>query len=188
MVRVWVNVYFISRKCKVIVSNYSVDSNSGVLKGYVKNESQANTLLELVRVKFAGQSLRFSKGVSNISNQMGGASTGSQSTIETISQFLKARYQPEIKMLNLSNVKQDPTLTAQGFGSLSVSSKFFPALMKVASDLKLDVDSIDLSNNELQDLQTLTSMAQTFPKLQKHFPYRITISPRSKFSKHGDIN
>ena len=38
--------------------------------------------------------------------------------------------------------------------------------MKVASDLKLDVDSIDLSNNELQDLQTLTSMAQTFPKLQ----------------------
>lgn len=161
-------INFISRKCKVIVSNYSVDSNSGVLKGYVKNESQANTLLNWSGVKFAGQSLRFSKGVSNISNQMGGgASTGSQSTIETISQFLKARYQPEIKMLNLSNVKQDPTLTAQGFfGSLSVSSKFFPALMKVASDLKLDVDSIDLSNNELQDLQTLTSMAQTFPKLQ----------------------
>lgn len=161
-------INFISRKCKVIVSNYSVDSNSGVLKGYVKNESQANTLLNWSGVKFAGQSLRFSKGVSNISNQMGGgASTGSHSTIETISQFLKARYQPEIKMLNLSNVKQDPTLTAQGFfGSLSVSSKFFPALMKVASDLKLDVDSIDLSNNELQDLQTLTSMAQTFPKLQ----------------------
>ena len=79
-------INFISRKCKVIVSNYSVDSNSGVLKGYVKNESQANTLLNWSGVKFAGQSLRFSKGVSNISNQMGGgASTGSQSTIETIS-------------------------------------------------------------------------------------------------------
>ena len=122
-------INFISRKCKVIVSNYSVDSNSGVLKGYVKNESQANTLLNWSGVKFAGQSLRFSKGVSNISNQMGGgASTGSQSTIETISQFLKARYQPEIKMLNLSNVKQDPTLTAQGFWITICEFKIFPSI------------------------------------------------------------
>ena len=80
-------------------------------------------------MKFAGQSLRFSKGVSNISNQMGGgASTGSQSTIETISQFLKARYQPEIKMLNLSNVKQDPTLTAQGFWITICEFKIFPSI------------------------------------------------------------
>ncbi|RCK59570.1 mRNA export factor MEX67 [Candida viswanathii] len=160
-------INFISRKCKVIVSNYSVDSNTGVLKGYVKNESQANTLMDWSGVKFAGQPLRFSKGVSSLSNQMGGASGGSNSTIETITQFLRSRYQPELKMLNLSNVKQDPNLHAQGFfGSISVTSKFFPALMKVADDLKLDVVSIDLSNNELQDLQTLTSMAQTFPKLQ----------------------
>lgn len=163
-------INFISRKCKVIVSNYSVDSNTGVLKGYVKNESQANTLLDWSGVKFAGQSLRFSKGISNLSSQLGstgGSSSGAGSTIETITQFLKSRYQPEHKMLNLSNVKQDPNLNAQGFfGSISVTSKFFPALMKVAGDLKLDVVSIDLSNNELQDLQTLTSMAQTFPKLQ----------------------
>ncbi|EER35630.1 hypothetical protein CTRG_00369 [Candida tropicalis MYA-3404] len=163
-------INFISRKCKVIVSNYSVDSNSGILKGYVKNESQANTLMDWSGVKFAGQSLRFSKGVSNLSSQMGtsgGSGSGTGSTIETITQFLKSRYQPELRMLNLSNVKQDPSLNAQGFfGSISVSSKFFPALMKVADDLKLDVITVDLSNNELQDLQTLTSMAQTFPRLQ----------------------
>ena len=163
-------INFISRKCKVIVSNYSVDSNSGILKGYVKNESQANTLMDWSGVKFAGQSLRFSKGVSNLSNQMGtsgGSGSGTGSTIETITQFLKSRYQPELRMLNLSNVKQDPNLNAQGFfGSISVSSKFFPALMKVADDLKLDVVTVDLSNNELQDLQALTSMAQAFPKLQ----------------------
>lgn len=163
-------INFISRKCKVIVSNYSVDSNSGILKGYVKNESQANTLMDWSGVKFAGQSLRFSKVVSNLSSQMGtsgGSGSGTGSTIETITQFLKSRYQPELRMLNLSNVKQDPSLNAQGFfGSISVSSKFFPALMKVADDLKLDVITVDLSNNELQDLQTLTSMAQTFPRLQ----------------------
>ncbi|EMG48675.1 mRNA export factor MEX67, partial [Candida maltosa Xu316] len=160
-------INFISRKCKVIVSNYSVDPNTGILKGYVQNENQANNLLNWSGVKFAGQSLRFSKGVSNLSNQMGSSSSGTSSTIETITMFLKTRYQPELKMLNLSNVKQDPNLANQGFfSSISVTSKFFPALMKVADDLKLDVVTIDLSNNELQDLQALTSMAQTFPKLE----------------------
>ncbi|KAI3405993.2 MEX67 [Candida oxycetoniae] len=160
-------INFISRKCRVIVSNYTVDKNTGVLKGYVKNESQANTLLTWSGVKFAGQSLRFSKGPSTLSNQMGGANPGQNNTIEVITGFLKSRYRPDLKMLNLSNVKQDPNLNAQGFfGSLSVTSKFFPALMKIASDLKLDVVSIDLSNNELTDLQSLSYMAQTFPKLQ----------------------
>ncbi|KAF6066969.1 TAP C-terminal domain family protein [Candida albicans] len=129
-------INFISRKCKVIVSNYSVDSNSGVLKGYVKNESQANTLLNWSGVKFAGQSLRFSKG------------------IPTRNQDVKSK-----------QCETGSNFDCQGFfGSLSVSSKFFPALMKVASDLKLDVDSIDLSNNELQDLQTLT-VDEKFPEI-----------------------
>ncbi|KAI5962428.1 MEX67 [Candida pseudojiufengensis] len=160
-------INFISRKTRVIVTNSSVDQNTGILKGYVKNESQANELLNWSGVKFAGQTLKFSKGSSNLSNQLGGSSSSTgTSTIETITNFLKSRYQPEIKMLNLSNVKQDPNLNALGFfGSVSVSSKFFPALMKIASDLKIEVDSIDLSNNELQDLQALSSMAQTFPKL-----------------------
>ena len=162
-------INFISRKCRIVVSNYSVDQNTGVLKGYVRNESQANELLNWSGVKFAGQSLRFSKGPSTISNQMGGGSTSGSggSTIETITNFLKARYQPDIKMLNLSGVKQDANLNAQGFfASVSVTSKFFPALMKIASDLKLDVESVDLSSNELNDLQAISSMTQTFPKLK----------------------
>lgn len=160
-------ISFISRKCRIVVSNYSVDHNTGVLKGYVRNESQANELLNWSGVKFAGQSLRFSKGPSTISNQMGGSAPGAGSTIETITNFLKGRYQPEIKMLNLSGVKQDATLNAQGFfASVSVTSKFFPALMKIASDLKIDVESVDLSNNELNDLQAISSMTQTFPKLK----------------------
>ena len=161
-------INFISRKCKVTVSNYSVDKNTGVLRGYVRNESQANELVNWSGVKFAGQSLRFTKGPSALLDKMGGnSSTGSGSTIETITNFLKSRYQPELRMLNLSSVKQDPNLNNQGFfGSVSLTSKFFPALMKIALDLKLDVVSVDLSNNELSDLLSLSSMAQTFPRLQ----------------------
>ncbi|KAI5969676.1 MEX67 [Candida margitis] len=160
-------INFISRKCRIVVSNYSVDQNTGVLKGYVRNEAQANDLLNWSGVKFAGQSLRFSKGPSTISSQMGGSATGAGNTIETITNFLKGRYQPEIKMLNLSSVKQDATLNAQGFfASMSVTSKFFPALMKIAADLKIDVESVDLSGNELNDLHAISSMTQTFPKLK----------------------
>lgn len=167
-------INFISRKCRVIVSNHSVDENTGLLKGYVKTEQQVNELLNWNGVRFAGQSLRFSRATNGLSNQMGGgggahgaASGGTQNTIETMTQFLKSRYQPEIKLLNLANVKQDPGLQSSGFfTSISVSSKFFPALMKIAGDLKLDVVSVDLSGNELADLQTISTMATTFPRLQ----------------------
>ncbi|CAI5755942.1 unnamed protein product [Candida verbasci] len=156
-------INFISRKCKVVVQNYSVDSNTGILKGYVKNEQQANLLLNWSGVKFAGQSLRFIKGTSNQAS----TTTSSSSTIETITQFLKTRYNPEIKMLNLSNVKQDPALNTHGFfSSVSITAKFFPALFKVANDLSLEVISIDLSNNELSELNQLVSLPQSFPKLQ----------------------
>ncbi|KAK6460093.1 nuclear mRNA export, poly(A)+RNA binding protein [Scheffersomyces coipomensis] len=155
-------VNFISRKCKVVVMNHVVDPATGVLKGYVKTQQMANDLLEWSGVKFAGQSLKFSKGGDTFSNKINPGNT-----IDVITQFIKSRYQPEFKMLNLSAVKHDPILVNQGFfNSISTTSKFFPALMKIAADLKLEVLSVDLSGNELTDLSTLSAMAATFPQLQ----------------------
>ncbi|ODV79961.1 NTF2-like protein [Suhomyces tanzawaensis NRRL Y-17324] len=162
-------INFISRKCKIVVSNHSVEPNTGILKGYVKSMNQANDLLNWSGVKFAGQSLRITKAASadSFSSKMGVSNPNTGNAIEALSHFLKSRYQPEIKLLNLSAVKQDPTVNAGGFfNSNSTSSKFFPALMKVATDLKLDVVSVDLSGNELQDLSTVSTLAQTFPTLQ----------------------
>lgn len=156
-------ISFISRKCRVAVSNYNVDPGSGILKGYVKNQNDAATLMNWNGVKFAGQSLKFSKV--NVGSQVQSATTSN--AIEVITNFLKSRYQPDIKLLNLTNVKLDPNLSAQGFfGSISTSSKFFPALMKVAEDNKLDVLSVDLSANELSDLSSISTLAHTFPQLQ----------------------
>lgn len=163
-------VKFISRKCRIVVSNYNVEPTTGILKGYVKNQKEADELCTWSGVKFAGQSLKITKATAanSMSSQMGvpNASSGN-STIETITQFLKSRYQPEIKMLNLSSVQQDANLASKGFfASISTTSKFFPALMKVAKELKLDVSSIDLSGNNLTDLSTISTLAQTFPLLQ----------------------
>lgn len=164
-------VAFISRKCKVPVTNYSVNTGTGGLRGFV-NSQDADQLVNWSGVRFAGSILKITKlnnqGGFGSSPQMGGqAQGGGDNTIETLTMFLKLRYNPEIKLLNLSSVQQDPTLSAKGFfGSISTTSKFFPALMKIAADLKLEVTSADLSNNNLTDLSTISTLAVTFPKLQ----------------------
>lgn len=162
-------ISFISRKCRIAVFDHSVDPNTGILKGYVKNQKEANDLVTWSGVKFAGQSLRITKTATqdSFSNQLGGSTSQTNNTIELFTNFLKSRYQPDIKMLNLSMVKQDQSLIQQGmFAKMSTTSKFFPALMKIAKELKLDVDSIDLSSNELQDISTITTVSQSFPKLK----------------------
>lgn len=161
-------IAFIGRKCKVTVTNYSVNSSTGGLRGFVRSNYDAELLTNWSGVRFAGDSLKISK----VNNQQGGFGStnqnrGGDNTIETLTMFLKLRYNAEIKLLNLSSVQQDPTLSAKGFfGSISTTSKFFPALMKIAGDLKLEVTSADLSNNNLTDLSTISTLAVTFPNLQ----------------------
>ena len=54
-------IKFISRKCRIVVSNSSVDPATGVLKGYVKTPKEADELCTWSGVKFAGQSLKITK-------------------------------------------------------------------------------------------------------------------------------
>lgn len=154
-------VKFISRKCRIVLSNPSIDSNTGALTGYVKSTKEADDLCNWSGVKFAGQSLKITKSFTQTSSGTG------NTTIETITEFLKSRYDPQFKLLNLNAVQQDPTLMSKGFfANISTTSKFFPALMKIANEIKIDVESIVLSNNNLQDLTTISTLSVTFPKLK----------------------
>lgn len=164
-------IAFILRKCKVTVTNYSVNTSTGGLRGFVRSSYDADLLTNWSGVRFAGDSLKITK----VNNQAGGFGQsmsapnqgGGDNAIETLTMFLKLRYNADIKLLNLSSVQLDPTLSAKGyFGSISTTSKFFPALMKIAGDLKLEVTSADLSNNNLTDLSTISTLAVTFPNLQ----------------------
>lgn len=158
---------FISRKCKVTVTNYTVNNN--VMRGFVNSQKDADNLIQWSGVRFAGAPLKMHivKNAFASNGAPGQAPAGDDGAIETLNMFLKLRYNPQIKLLNLSSVQQDPTLISKGFfGSLSTSSKFFPALMKIAGNLKLDVTSADLSGNNLSDLTSISALAQTFPTLQ----------------------
>lgn len=160
-------ISFISRKCKVNVTNYSVDTVLGALRGSVRSEKDATDLIQWSGVRFAGNSLKLSRAGGSASGNGKPGQTGGDNTLEMLAAFLRSRYNPELKLLNLSAVHQDAQLASKGFfANMSTTSKFFPALMKVADKLDLDITSADLSGNNLTDLHTISTLAHTFPTLK----------------------
>ncbi|KAK2747533.1 Vacuolar protein sorting-associated protein 53 [Myotisia sp. PD_48] len=101
----------------------------------------------------------------------------SQAAIDTkarMTTFLEKRYSAPSKLLDLGKLGTDPYLVEMGmFSSVSTESKFFPALMKVC-DLTFDspekkkvaVESVSLAHNQLANVATVTSLAQTFPDIK----------------------
>lgn len=98
-----------------------------------------------------------------------------QETKEKFRAILASRYDPNLKLLNLSALAQDAGLLEMGFGTFDgkTTSKLFPALMVVADQLfkswqeKRDaIVSVSLANNGLSDVSAVTSLAQTFPDIK----------------------
>lgn len=151
-------ISFISRKIRVIVTDFAVDHGLGLLKGYVKNKAAADDLVRWQGVKFAGQALKFI--ISEIPAQ-------TETAVTALRGFISRRYNAESCLLNLSAVHHDQELNVGGyFDKTSTSSKFFPALIKVASGAGLDVVSIDLSANNFRDLSLISELPLAFPCLQ----------------------
>ncbi|EPY52851.1 mRNA export receptor [Schizosaccharomyces cryophilus OY26] len=87
-------------------------------------------------------------------------------TIEKLKQFLVSRYHSETKFLDLGNLQQDPLLKQMGIlAEASTKSKMFPALMKVASIHFSDVVSVNLSDNNIESVASVTTLSQTWPHL-----------------------
>lgn len=150
-------IAFIQKKTRVQISNYH--TQQAVLHGTVHNRQEAQTLLSYSGVRFAGQPLKF-KIEEN-------ALTGDSDARVVLTNFLKSRYDPTTRLLNLSGVQHDASVQAIGFfRSTGTASRFFPALMKVAEQLKLDVDSADLSANEIPDLDWISVLPKSFPNLR----------------------
>lgn len=151
-------IAFVQKKTRVQISNYSTQQS--VLHGTVKNQQDAQTLLSYSGVRFAGQPLKFKI-------EQTGPTTSAGDTRVILTNFLKSRYDPVNKFLNLASVQHDPAVQSIGFfQSAGTAARFFPALMKVAELLKLEVISADLSGNDISDLEWVTLLPQTFPQLR----------------------
>jgi nuclear RNA export factor len=88
--------------------------------------------------------------------------------------ILAARYDANLKLLNLSALALDPGLRQMGvFDGSTTTSKVFPAMMVVCEGLfksqqeKRDaIVSVTLADNNLADVSAVTTLAQTFPDLK----------------------
>lgn len=170
-------VGFLYKKSKVSISNYSVDQNTGAVVGYVKTQKDADSLKNWNGVRFAQQSLKINvlnspAGPASIGGPLGHLSSNTISTVESLKEFLRMRYNPQMKMLDLSNMANDQLLVSRkllGGASMnsSTSQKMFQALMKLASDDKsIVVHTVNLASNSLNDtFTTLSLLGTTFPDL-----------------------
>lgn len=91
-----------------------------------------------------------------------------------LTQVLSKRYDPNLRLLNLSALKQDPDLHQLGiFANPSTQAKFFPVLMKICDEVwdtpakkAESVESVTISNNQLTAVLDITTLAATFPSLK----------------------
>lgn len=137
------------------------------------------SVLDWDKAKFAGVNIKITADVMNdmFNTAMEDATPQSSSTVETIKileEVLRNRYNPEMKLLDLSKLAEDPLLQQNGFFQLnSTTSKMFPALMAVA-EKKFDspqqkrdlVHSVSLAHNALKLISPVTTLSITFPDLK----------------------
>jgi nuclear RNA export factor len=135
-------------------------------------------ILRLNNFKFAGSTLNIephqpsrprpsSKEEEDMSNE-------AKKTQERIKNILSARYDINLKLLNLSRLGQDPGLVQMGmFDARNRISKLFPVLMVICDRLfssaqeKRDaILSVTLAENDIDNVSKVITLAQTFPELQ----------------------
>ncbi|PYH82985.1 mRNA export factor mex67 [Aspergillus uvarum CBS 121591] len=141
-----------------------------------------NRMLQLNGFNFAGKILEIEKydeaGIDQSMLPVNGSTPTAADTKAKMTAFLAKRFNRENKLLDLSDLHNDPDLIAMGiFQSTSTESKFFPALMKVWElnlSLVFDspaarrqaVESVSLRANKLENLKMVTTLAQAFPDLK----------------------
>lgn len=161
-------VNFLSRKVRVGVLNSTVDPSGRLLQGQVRTKKDADDLVKCNGMRFAGQSLTI-RIVDNMGmNSVSGNGGEKVSAVVLLKGVLASRYNAQIKMLDLQNIQNDPALVQNGmFQSAGIASKFFTALMKVAEQEKMSIDSINLSHNNLDDhSRWLNELALYFPDVK----------------------
>ena len=133
-----------------------------------------NKVLRLNGFTFAQSVLKIEPNAESVTTSSKKDDNESSQTIDILKNLLARRYHIDTKLLDLSGLGSDPDLVKMGmFNSTSRESKFFPALMKIcdknfatAREKEDAVISVSLANNALNDVQSVTTLAQTFPSIK----------------------
>ncbi|KAJ5503607.1 Nuclear transport factor 2 Eukaryote [Penicillium fimorum] len=164
---------------------------SGPRAKITKSRTEGDTLVAFVRPDLAGHMLRINNNVfagahvtiepytaaTALDHELAAVAPIPGSTADTklrMTTILGKRFFPATKLLDLSKMVDDPELHDMGvFDTMSTTSKFFPALMKVwemgfkvASERREAVESVSLAGNNLSNITSVTTLAQSFPDIQ----------------------
>ncbi|KAG7816435.1 hypothetical protein KL928_004477 [Ogataea angusta] len=155
---------FIHRKTKVNIKIIHADRITGILKASVKTDGDANTLSKCNGIRFAGNILR----IKILSYSSTTSAAGGNSTVALIKSALSSRYDSTSRLLNLDGIRNDVNTELRGVLSNSqTASKFFLAMLKIALQEHYEIESLNLSNNNLgNNSRELTEMAVSLPGLK----------------------
>ncbi|KUI63176.1 mRNA export factor mex67 [Cytospora mali] len=175
---------FLERKASTLKgpSRRHVTIKKSLLEGdlvYVLASNQdAEEILKLNGFIFAGAQLNIAKNEDGWPQAEKNSSTAlsdkaRQDKIK-LQQVLERRYNPNTKLLDLSALGQDPTLTEMGlFQAKNTAEKTFKVLMVICQDLfktaqaKRDaIESISLAGNNVDFVGQVFDLAETFPDLK----------------------
>jgi len=147
-------------------------------------QSDAPALVKSSGIKFAGGKLQISMAGDIEMTPIAVVEATKESTIEVLKRFLFSKYDVPNKLLDLSQMKENPILKDFGvFASTSTASRMFPALMKVAAEQVCpEALSVNLADNGLTSLAGVTTLTQ-------HFPNLLNLSlANNKLSRWRDFN
>ncbi|KAJ3086993.1 nuclear mRNA export, poly(A)+RNA binding protein, partial [Quaeritorhiza haematococci] len=166
-------IEFLRRKVEspVNISNIRYHHNKCYVT--VDNHYQAETLVKLSGIRFAGGklSLRTMQPQSATGPGVGASvpspsgSTGG-SAIQALTTLIQSRYNPAQRFLNLENIDADPILISAGvdaFGKDYKASKVGQVICKLISEICPDVQTISFANNKLRSLLPLSTLAERVP-------------------------
>ncbi|KAI7903631.1 uncharacterized protein BX663DRAFT_507144 [Cokeromyces recurvatus] len=92
-----------------------------------------------------------------------------QSTMDILRNFLKSRWNSELKFLNLDDMGSDPILKKSAIkppGAPGSSAIVGPAMMKLAGEMFANVVTVSFARNHLKNVQPISTLAQYLPNVQ----------------------
>ncbi|KAG9238343.1 putative mRNA export factor MEX67 [Amylocarpus encephaloides] len=193
---------FLERKASSLdsKSNRTVKIKKSSMKGdsviITASPNDIEAIQKLDAFQFAGAPLSikaYDSPSRDLEKKADEVSPSAQQTKDMFRDILATRYDPTLKLLNLSALAQDPGLINMGvFDGNTTTSKVFPALMAVCDGLfksrqekREAIVSVTLADNALVNVGNVSALAQKLPDIKNIDLSRNQISQLSSLDAWG---
>ncbi|KAK3334813.1 hypothetical protein B0H65DRAFT_333175 [Neurospora tetraspora] len=138
-------------------------------------KDDAPEILRLNGFTYAGAPLTITETTERMPRPEDKISKAAEETKQKLTAVLAARYNPELKLLDLSSLGTDPILSSMGtFDSKDRAEKAFKVLVviasqqyKTAAEKREGIQAISLASNGLNDVMQVFTLASSLPDIKR---------------------